>query len=1038
MNNISKKSIVIAVTLFLFLNLIPVSAQQSPDAVNIIRDTFSQSFENFTRLNLLVSNLKFENNSSKYQVGSKIEGSFKLVNITNYYASGLYYQINLHKSSQDIESSPIFGLDRSTIYDFTKSEVFNVILGEEQNIAFSYSIPENLPTGDLYYLEISVHTSKEEFLGNVQQKISIVNNQQPHFVFLDPKTSLIFGRERAYSIYEGPTFDYDKEYHPVKDIESVPFDFMDPNQKYEPSEEILKNSIRTKISFNNFGEELKKPKLKMTTYRYGFPSNKPAERILEHTDMKKDSSGNFGLIISIPKESGAYQTFIQFYDGEKKVSNSLEIVHITSGDSGLIYSFLVEKKENQNYVFRVMATPPADNMQSKAIAQDYMEKVFLKAEEKNTGKVCWEEEKEINLKKSSILEVPFKADCQEPIIFSAELEKDGKLLDSQSISAESEETLKPEKQDFAKDTFGINIMKFGLSGTGIVLVALIIWWLIRRRKNDSKDLNKNIFTILFFSLILVGLGFSKQSSAFSSPSLLSPANGTEVTTTSVTFSWTRPNGFVPGGGNYYQLVFTNGGSFTTTSESLSLSAANIPMGSGSWYVQAIQGYYVNNNYCQYCFEYGPCGTSTSYGSCNYLDYYSSSCCSVQFSYDSWTTGTIVDESYYVVTGTKNSNSFSIIRSKPMVIPHPYHSWTPYYSNLNGFSGVNSINSYKYLIDTPGNAAWGGPASPYQYTMRFINNPSDGCPDNFTFCWGYLYYNIFDQNGISYNGVDNLLIKEERITFPLYAYGYLYGGGCPNGGKGSYINFFIVDQSGNMVKDYSVPWYWYSYFNTVWGDRQRWFQLPINDLNLDTQYYLVIQQNYYQLGSGETHFAYIPFTRGGVPTLNVTKSGTGVGTISSADGKINCGNTCSANYTSGANAAVSLTANPADSNSTFTGWSGSCSGTGSCNLVMDSTKNVTANFTCACKDSGNHCTGTTYVNSCGMTCSGTMPQFSGQCGSASGKLWDIKPNSGLCSIGTASDPTSSENQWCWTCSGICGGSATECCAQRDSNWKEVAP
>lgn len=1046
MNNIFNKAILIIIVLFtVFFNSTPVLAQQSFDTVNVTRDTFSQGFENFTRLNLIVSELKLTDNSFKYQAGSRIKGSFKITNITNYYAAGLYYQVNLHKSSQDIDSSPIFGLDRSTIYDFTRSEAFNIVPGEEQTLSFSYSIPENLPAGDLYYLEISVHTSKEEFLGNVKQKVSIVNDQQPHFIVLDPKTSLIFGKERIYSIYEGPTFDYDKEYHPVKDIGNIPVDFMNPDQKYEPSEGTLKNLIKVKLSLTNLGEEIKKPKLKMTTYRYGFPFDKPAERTIERTDIKKDSSGYFELMIPIPEGSGAYETFIQFYDGEKKISNSLEVVHITSGNSGLIYSFLVEKKDSQNYIFRVMATPPADNMQSEAIMNDYVEKVFLKAKEKNTGKVCWEVEKEINLKNTSTLEVPFTASCSEPIVFSAELKKDGKTLDSQTIFASSSnkesDNDKLVKKGELQSMFERNsIIKFGFIGMGVIILVLIIWLVIKKRKNSSGDSSGKMFSILFFALVITGLGFSKQSLAFGSPSLLSPASGTEVTTTSVTFSWTRPNGFVPGGGNYYQLVFTNGGSFTTTSESLSLSAANIPMGSGYWYVQAIQGYYVNNNYCQYCVgEYGSwCGTSTSYGSCNYLDIYSPSCCSVQLSYDSWTTGTIVSENYHVVTGTTNSNSFSIIRNKPMVVPHPYHSWTPYYSNLNGFSGVSAVNTYKYLIDTPGNEAWGGPASPYQYTMRFINNPSDGCPDNFTFCWGYLYYNIFDQNGISYNGIDNFLIKEERTTFPLYAYGYLYGGGCPNAGKGSYINFFIVDQSGNMVKDFSIPWYWYSFFNTVWGDRQRWLQLPINDLNLNAQYYLVIQQNYYQLGSGETHFTYIPFMRGGLPTLTVTKAGNGSGTVTSTDGKINCGSTCSANYTNGANTPVILNAVPSDLNSTFTGWGGDCTGTGLCNLTMNSAKNVTANFTCACNDSGSRCTGETYINSCGMTCTGTMPSLSGQCGSAADKLWEIKPNSNLCSVGTASDPTSSESQWCWNCSGICGGNVAKCCAQRDSNWKEIAP
>ncbi len=58
------------------------------------------------------------------------------------------------------------------------------------------------------------------------------------------------------------------------------------------------------------------------------------------------------------------------------------------------------------------------------------------------------------------------------------------------------------------------------------------------------------------------------------------------------------------------------------------------------------------------------------------------------------------------------------------------------------------------------------------------------------------------------------------------------------------------------------------------------------------------------------------------TLTVTKNGTGTGTVSSLTG-INCGSQCSAKYS--LNTTVTLTA-VADANSTFTGWSGDCSGT----------------------------------------------------------------------------------------------------------------
>jgi len=80
------------------------------------------------------------------------------------------------------------------------------------------------------------------------------------------------------------------------------------------------------------------------------------------------------------------------------------------------------------------------------------------------------------------------------------------------------------------------------------------------------------------------------------------------------------------------------------------------------------------------------------------------------------------------------------------------------------------------------------------------------------------------------------------------------------------------------------------------------------------------------------------------TLNVTRNGTGAGTITSAPSGINCGATCSAAFTSGT--VVTLTATQA-SGSTFSGWSGACINiTGSCSVTMNETQGVTATFTAA--------------------------------------------------------------------------------------------
>jgi hypothetical protein len=80
----------------------------------------------------------------------------------------------------------------------------------------------------------------------------------------------------------------------------------------------------------------------------------------------------------------------------------------------------------------------------------------------------------------------------------------------------------------------------------------------------------------------------------------------------------------------------------------------------------------------------------------------------------------------------------------------------------------------------------------------------------------------------------------------------------------------------------------------------------------------------------------------VPTyeMTVSKSGTGTGVITSSLPGIDCGITCTAAFAIGE--VVTLTAVP-DSNSIFSGWSGTCSGLNDCVLTMTQTQQVTATF-----------------------------------------------------------------------------------------------
>lgn len=75
-------------------------------------------------------------------------------------------------------------------------------------------------------------------------------------------------------------------------------------------------------------------------------------------------------------------------------------------------------------------------------------------------------------------------------------------------------------------------------------------------------------------------------------------------------------------------------------------------------------------------------------------------------------------------------------------------------------------------------------------------------------------------------------------------------------------------------------------------------------------------------------------------LTVSKAGTGSGTVTSSPAAINCGSTCGASFSSGTS--VTLTA-VAASGSTFVGWGGACTGTGTCTVSMTASRAVTATF-----------------------------------------------------------------------------------------------
>ena len=108
-------------------------------------------------------------------------------------------------------------------------------------------------------------------------------------------------------------------------------------------------------------------------------------------------------------------------------------------------------------------------------------------------------------------------------------------------------------------------------------------------------------------------------------------------------------------------------------------------------------------------------------------------------------------------------------------------------------------------------------------------------------------------------------------------------------------------------------------------------------------------------------------------LTVNKTGSGSGTVTGTG--INCGDDCIEAFgSSGASVTLTATPNPA---STFVGWSGDCSGTGTCTVTMNSSKNVTAVFNASAPPSGSTYTITASAGVGGsISPSGTLTVNSG--------------------------------------------------------------
>lgn len=143
------------------------------------------------------------------------------------------------------------------------------------------------------------------------------------------------------------------------------------------------------------------------------------------------------------------------------------------------------------------------------------------------------------------------------------------------------------------------------------------------------------------------------------------------------------------------------------------------------------------------------------------------------------------------------------------------------------------------------------------------------------------------------------------------------------------------------------------------------------------------------------------------TLNISRSGTGAGSVSSNPTGISCGSICSATYT--ITTQLTLTAT-ADQYSTFTGWSGVCSGTGPCTINVDADKAVVATFT------NNSYSLTVNVNGNGTGAVTSVPSGI-LCSSGSSCISRYVTNQSVVLTATPLDTNSKFSGWGGACSGM---------------------
>jgi hypothetical protein len=122
-----------------------------------------------------------------------------------------------------------------------------------------------------------------------------------------------------------------------------------------------------------------------------------------------------------------------------------------------------------------------------------------------------------------------------------------------------------------------------------------------------------------------------------------------------------------------------------------------------------------------------------------------------------------------------------------------------------------------------------------------------------------------------------------------------------------------------------------------GDPIEWTQNITSDTKCPSPFSF-LNPNYCYVVTGYQELT--PYFLPPAYNLDVSKSGTGSGTVASNPTGVNCGTDCTEIYNNGTIVTLTTTA---DAGSNFIGWTGACTGVGDCIVTMNSSKSVTAVF-----------------------------------------------------------------------------------------------